>query len=44
MNEPLIVALAICRWRTLDQPHLASHLTPQSAWRTWAPAEAPLDY
>jgi hypothetical protein len=39
MDEPMIIALAICRGRTLDQPDLAEHLTAQSAWHAWTPLE-----
>jgi hypothetical protein len=43
MNEPMIVALAVCRGRTLDQPDLANHLTAQSAWQAWTPVEELLE-
>ena len=39
MNEPMIVALAARRGRTLDQPDLAEHLTAQNIWQAWTPLD-----
>ena len=43
MNEPMIVALATCRGRTLDQPDLAEQLTAQNVWQAWTPLEVLLE-
>ena len=39
MNEQMIVAIAVRRGRTLDQPDLADQATAQLAWEAWTPIE-----
>ena len=43
MNEQMIVAIAIRRGRTLDQPDLADQATAQLAWEAWTPIEGLLE-
>jgi hypothetical protein len=43
MNEPMIVALAVCRGRNLDHPDLAEHITAQNIWQAWTPVEELLE-
>jgi hypothetical protein len=39
MNEQMIVAIALRRGRTLDQPDLTHQPTAQLAWEAWTPIE-----
>lgn len=43
MDEQLIVAIAVRRGRTLDQPDLADQATAQLAWEAWTPLEGLLE-
>ncbi|MBV9194616.1 MAG: hypothetical protein JO168_10775 [Solirubrobacterales bacterium] len=43
MHEQMIVATAVRRGRTLDQPDLATHDTAQLAWEAWTPLEGLLE-
>jgi hypothetical protein len=43
MNEQRIVAIAVRRGRTLDQPDLTRQRTAQLAWEAWTPIEGLLE-
>jgi hypothetical protein len=43
MNEQRIVAIAVRRGRTLDQPDLTRQPTAQLAWEAWTPIEGLLE-